>query len=106
MAYKVIRFFDDLQDNGYHYNTGDYYPRVGLDVSQQRINELMGNNNKQLRPLIVKVTGKPVQEPVEEGAVDLATAKFFTLKSLAKKHGIEAEGKDAATLREELAKVM
>ena len=122
MAYKVIRFFDDLQDNNHHYETGDEFPRPGLTVSVARIKELSSANNKQFRPLIEKVAdikkpSKASELPVEvveseskgnvsDDNIDLATAKFFTLKSLAKKHGIDTEGKDSAALREELSKVM
>lgn len=74
--YKVIKKFHDLQDatktkNGiiYHeYNVGDIFPRKGMDVSEERIQELAGNDNKQ---------GVPLIELVEEEA----TAKKTTEKS-------------------------
>lgn len=74
--YKVIKKFHDLQDatktkNGmiYHeYNVGDEFPRKGMDVSEERIQELAGNDNKQ---------GVPLIELVEEEA----TAKKTTEKS-------------------------
>ena len=52
--YKVIRFFTDLQDNDYPYNEGDIFPRDGMTVTKERIDELSSANNKQLRPLIQK----------------------------------------------------
>lgn len=57
--YEVIRTFYDLTDNNFVYNVGDTFPRVGLEVSQDRIEELSGNNNKQGTPLI-----KPKEKPI------------------------------------------
>lgn len=55
MNYKVIRYFTDLQDNNYPYNAGDIFPREGLEVSKERIEELAGRDNKQGAPLIRKI---------------------------------------------------
>lgn len=52
MKYKVLSYFEDLQDNRYAYNEGDTYPRKGLNVTDERIAELSGNFNKQKTPLI------------------------------------------------------
>jgi len=45
----------DLQDNKYKYKQGDVYPREGLEVSEERIKELSGINNKLGEVLIQKV---------------------------------------------------
>lgn len=50
--YEVIHYFTDLQDNEYSYNVGDIFPRDGLTVSEERLKELSGSNNKQHKPLI------------------------------------------------------
>lgn len=50
--YEVIHYFTDLQDNEYPYNVGDAFPRDGLTVSEARLKELSGSNNKQHKPLI------------------------------------------------------
>lgn len=50
--YEVIHYFTDLQDNKYSYNVGDVFPRDGLTVSDGRLKELSGSNNKQHKPLI------------------------------------------------------
>ena len=57
--YKVIKYFTDLQDNDYPYEVGDAYPRKGLVVSDERIKELSGSNNKQGTALIVEKSAKP-----------------------------------------------
>lgn len=50
--YEVIHFFTDLQDFNHPYNVGDIFPRNGLKVSEERLKELSGANNRQGKPLI------------------------------------------------------
>lgn len=50
--YKVIKFFTDLHDNEYPYNVGELFPREGMEVSENRLVELSGSDNKQGVPLI------------------------------------------------------
>ncbi len=52
--YKVIKYFEDLQDGGYAYEEGDVFPREGLEVSDERIKELSGKKNKRGTPLIIE----------------------------------------------------
>ena len=59
MKYKVLRFFNDLQDDNYYYETGSTYPRDGLTPSQERINELASAENKQGIPLIETIVEQP-----------------------------------------------
>ena len=56
--YKVIKFFTDLQDNNFAYNVNDTYPRKDLKVTDERIAELLGKDNKQGEPLIKAVAPK------------------------------------------------
>lgn len=65
MAYRVIKYFVDLQDNNHKYDVGDTYPRKGLNVLQSRINELATNKNLQKTPLIEEIHEK-VEEPKKE----------------------------------------
>lgn len=60
--YKVIKYFEDLQDNEYPYNVGDIYPRSGLDANENRIEELSSTSNRQGQPLIEFVEMKDVEE--------------------------------------------
>lgn len=75
--YKVIRRFDDLQDECHHYDAGDTFPREGLKVSAKRIAELSGDGNKQGCPLIDKV-----EEPTstEKKPVKASTGKAKAAK--------------------------
>lgn len=53
--YKVIKYFTDLQDDGYAYKTGDSFPRKGKKVTEDRILQLAGKDNPRGVPLIEKV---------------------------------------------------
>lgn len=55
MMYKVVKYFEDLQDNSRPYNEGDTYPRKGLRVSKARLAELASDKNRRGEPLIVEV---------------------------------------------------
>lgn len=41
MAYKTTKACRDMQDNEHYYYEGAIYPRKGLEVSQERIAELI-----------------------------------------------------------------
>ena len=59
MPYKVIEYFEDLQDNGRPYNVGDVFPAGGNTVSAERIAELASTQNRRRIPLIEEVVEKP-----------------------------------------------
>lgn len=102
--YKAIVEFYDLQDKGYKYRVGDSFPRPDFSVSDDRIAELLSNNNKMGKPLLEKVGKTKVEkkETTEVTNEDIKSMPFFSLKAEAKKRGIDVEGKKAAQLREEL----
>lgn len=112
--YEVIHYFTDLQDNEYPYNVGDIFPRNGLTVSEERLKELSGSNNKQHKPLI-----KFVEEelPFSDNDIELeedSAGKKYTkteinrmstaeLQNLAEAEGIE---KAFETSGNELKKIL
>ena len=59
MPYKVIEYFEDLQDNGRPYNVGDVFPVYGNTVAAERIAELASTQNRRRIPLIEEVVEKP-----------------------------------------------
>lgn len=61
--HEVIHFFTDLQDFNHPYNVGDVFPRQGITVSEARLKELSGSNNKQHKTLIKKIAENAVNEP-------------------------------------------
>lgn len=58
MMYKVVKYFEDLQDNRHPYHEGDTYPRKGLNVSEERIAELASDKNRRGVSLIAEVVTK------------------------------------------------
>lgn len=64
--YEVIRYFEDLLDNSYPYEVGDTYPRVGLSPTQERIQELASDKNKQHTVLIKAVDAPETQQEENE----------------------------------------
>lgn len=52
MKYRAVIDFVDMQDNNHVYKIGDEYPRLGMEVSNARIDELIGSNNKLKRSVI------------------------------------------------------
>ena len=82
--YKVVKHFYDLQDvkrtkSGdlpYEYNVGDAFPRNGKKVSDERIKELAGSDNKQGTPLIEEVEEKkPEKKAAKKAGAKKSAAK-------------------------------
>ena len=104
MSYKVIHRFTDLQDFNHLYNVGDLFPRVGMKVSQSRIDELASSKNKLKTPLIKLEKDKKIDDfsqymnPPEESTETTETEYTKTeinrmstadLKELAEKNGLD-----------------
>ena len=56
--YKVIHRFIDLQDNNHEYNVGDLFPHNGVDVCNDRIEELSTTKNRLGIALIAEIIVK------------------------------------------------
>lgn len=74
MSYKVIVYFNDLQDKNYPYKVGDVYPRKGVKPSEERIAELLSNKNKRGTALIEKIADTK-ETPEEKGKTAAKAAK-------------------------------
>ena len=64
--YRVIEYFEDLQDNGQPYNVGDVFPKGDKKVTEERLNELATDKNRRHIPLIEKVEEPKVEKPVKK----------------------------------------
>ena len=64
--YRVIEYFEDLQDNGQPYNVGDVFPKGNKKVTEQRLNELATDKNRRRIPLIKKVEEPKVEKPAKK----------------------------------------
>lgn len=82
MKYKVVKYFTDLKDGNHPYQVGDFYPREGLEVSEERIKELLSPNNLQNTPLIEMVE---IKKEVKEEVMETEEIKEEKPKSKKKK---------------------
>lgn len=101
MSYKVIHRFTDLQDFNHLYNVGDVFPRIGIKVSQSRIDELASSKNKLKTPLIEIEKDKKIddfsqymneQEETKETEytkTEINRMSTADLKELAEKNGLD-----------------
>lgn len=64
--YRVIEYFEDLQDNRRSYNVGDVFPKGDKKVTKQRLNELATDKNRRRIPLIKKVEEPKVEKPAKK----------------------------------------
>lgn len=64
--YRVIEYFEDLQDNGQPYNVGDVFPKGDKEVTKERLNELATDKNRRHIPLIEKVEEPKVDKPIKK----------------------------------------
>lgn len=109
--YEVIKRFVDLQDNNHLYEVGDVFPRQGKVVTDERLSELSGPDNKQHTPLIKEVveddananTTPPVNDDAVPGAKkyteeELSEMKVPQIREIAKELGF----KIGSTSKEEI----
>lgn len=66
--YKVIVSFADLKDKNHVYNVGDTFPRKGLEVTEERLAELSGKENKRGIPLIELAKEQPKKAAAKKTA--------------------------------------
>ena len=91
MSYKVIHYFTDLQDFNHPYNVGDIFPRIGMNVTENRLKELSSNKNKQGKPLIEKIDDEVEQNDEEKKTYtkrEISRMPLSELKELAKSEGL------------------
>ena len=90
MGYKVIHNFTDLQDFNHPYNVGDVFPRIGMNVTEDRLKELSSNKNKQGKRLIEKIDDEVEQKDEEKKIYtkrEISRMPLSELKELAKAEG-------------------
>ena len=72
--YRVIEYFTDLHDDDHEYREGDVFPREGIKVSKERLEELASDKN---------LRGTPVIELVEPEKAGKGKSKNKAVDSLA-----------------------
>lgn len=95
MGYKVIHAFSDMQDFHHIYSVGDAFPRTGLKVSEERIKELAGKNNKQGQSLIARDEDdfsqymNPLEKPKTYTKTEINRMSTADLRKMALNTGVE-----------------
>lgn len=91
MHYTVLTYFEDLQDGSFPYRAGDKYPRSGFSVSEERIRELSGPDNRRGIPLIAteddNETERGCADPTTH-STELCHMTKAQLRALAKERGL------------------
>lgn len=109
MGYVVIHSFTDLQDANHLYRVGDLFPRQGISVSDKRLTELSGNENKQGKPLIEKQKEKNFLDEFADSEKILYTKTEINrmpnaeLKRLARENNID-DGLNGGEIKKALIK--
>lgn len=88
MAYKTTQAIRDTQDNDFYYREGDEFPRNGLKVSDERLDELV-KGGYIVSDEVVEAT---VENETDE--TDLTKLKKDELIGLADQKGVEVSNKD------------
>ena len=100
--FVVLKAFTDLVDKRHIYNAGDFYPREGVELDDERAESLLTADNKRKSPLIVQVA---VNEEPEEGD---GVPKEFPIHTggghYELSNGNKVKGKDAAIEAEQALK--
>ena len=101
MSYIVIHTFRDAQDFNHLYKEGEQFPRLGMKVSESRINELASNKNKIGKPLIekkatnnveLKATNLPDEtKEVTYTKTEINRMSTADLKKLALENGLDSK---------------
>ena len=113
MSYKVIHRFTDLQDFNHLYNVGDTFPRIGMKVSQSRIDELASSKNKLKTPLIklkkdekVDDFSQYMNEPEETKETEYTKTEINRMSTADLKKLAEMNGLDNSLSGAELKKLL
>ena len=85
MAYVTTKHIRDLQDNEHYYRKGDVYPREGLEVSEERFQELVNGGY---------IVSDEVAEVLEEETPNLSKLKKDELIALAHSKGVDFNESD------------
>jgi hypothetical protein len=92
--YKCVVFFSDLHDKSFEYRPGDIFPRSGLKVSKERIEELLSTNNRRGKPLIEKVEETETEKVPELKDAIVETQIVDTPKAAKPKRGRKKKDAD------------
>lgn len=85
--YVALQYFEDKEDDRTAYDFGTVYPREGYEPTEERIQELLSDKNKQGRPVIAELKRLESKEEVLEDKTK------EDLKQIADEKGLEYDSK-------------
>ena len=91
MLYRVLEYFEDLQDNDHKYRAGDYFPRPGFVVSEERLQELATSANRRGRPVIRPENGEKAPKQADSEPVKAEDTQTPTPERKTRKRAKKAE---------------
>lgn len=89
--FVVIKSFTDLQDGKHVYNPGDFYPREGSELDEERAADLEFGHNARNEKLIVEVLVKDESKQEDEEYPKHTGGGYFELSN-----GEKVQGKEKA----------
>lgn len=96
LLFVVIKAFTDLTDKKHVYKPGDFYPREGTKLDEERAKELASDENSRNETLIVQV----VQPETVETFPKHSGGGYYELSDGSKVQGKEAAEEAQAKLDE------
>lgn len=93
--YRVVRRFTDLQDGGRPYEVGSRYPRTGVKVTKERLEELSSDRNRRGVALIINETPEKASPEAEKGIGEAETGVNPPKTSEAKEKPRKGQRKNA-----------
>lgn len=93
--FRVIWPFADSMDGEYIYKAGDKYPRTGMKVSEERLEELASSRNSHGSPLIEADDPREGSSEVKEDTEEVQAGVNPSEAVRAKKRPRKGQGKNA-----------
>ena len=104
MKYRAIRYFKDAKDDNRAYKVGDVYPRPGLEVSEERLEQLRTNKNRRGVPMI-EIVEEEKPKPKKAAAKQEAPEELdVTKKTIEEPEAVTTEADQAPEEKAEAPK--
>lgn len=93
--YRVVKRFEDLQDGRRVYEVGSVYPRPGMEVTKERLEELSSNRNRRGVAVIAEDSPEEASPVAEERVEDVDAGVSPPKTAKAKGRPRKGQGKNA-----------
>ena len=103
MKYRAIRYFKDAKDDNRAYKVGDVYPRPGLEVSEERLEQLRTNKNRRGVPMI-EIVEEEKPKPKKAAAKQEAPEELDVTKTTEEPEAVTTDADQAPVEKAEAPK--